>query len=139
MVALMRIEHWELKLDEQIKLYRNQKFEYGVSDCAIFVCSVLKAITGTDYYKQFKGLYSTRMNALKIIAKEGSLTNLVTKTFEIEPLPPKYAMRGDPVLYIDEGTKEECLGICIDHLIIAPREEGLGTFNLLDALHTWNL
>ena len=135
----MRIEHWELKLDKQIKLWQNQQFAYGKSDCAIFVCDVLKAVTGVDYYEEFKGLYSTRVRALKIIAKEGSLANLVTKTFKIEPKPSRYAMRGDPVLYIDKETKEECLGICIGHLIIAPKEEGLGTFDLLDALHTWNL
>ena len=135
----MRVEHWELKLNEQIKLYWNQKFQYGKSDCATFVCHVLKAITGVDYYEQFKGLYSTRVGALKVIAKEGSLADLTTKTFGVEVKAPRYAMRGDPVLYVDKETKEECLGICIGHFVIAPRKEGLGTFNLLNALHTWNV
>lgn len=134
----MRIENWETKLAESIHAHINYHFEYGTSDCGVFACNILKEITGVDYYKGFRSKYKTRKGLLRVIAKEGSLKDLVSKVLQTEPKPPRYAMRGDPVLYVDEISKEECLGICIGHLVIAPKKQGLGTFSLLDSLFTWN-
>lgn len=106
-----KTQGWEKRLSDYIQLVKNQPFERGVHDCALFAGHCADIMTGLDYTSDFKKPYKSKKEAyefLKTLGYDG-LAAIPNKLIG-EPLPsPFYAQRGDGILIEYEG--EEALGI----------------------------
>lgn len=96
----MRPDGWEQRLYESLE---NQgPFVWGQSDCCLFAADAVKAMTGTDPAKEFRGRYKSEKGATRILAKLGGLRKAIGSVMG-EEINPLLAQRGDIVLLNNAG------------------------------------
>ena len=99
-----RVANWESKLNKAIVEMRSKTFEYGVADCALMVCDVVKAITGVDPGDNVRETYDeTTAPNLEETAER------IAIDLNIEEVEPSRARRGDVVLMNVKG--HDVLGV----------------------------
>jgi len=115
--------------------YQRQKaipFEWGVSDCGLFVADVTKLLTGRDPAEDIRGAYDSKVGYKRLMVARGfeSLGDVAAATYP--EIPVAQAKNGDWVFVVNEdGT--ETLGIVCGAQILARAEEGLGIHVLTKA------
>lgn len=103
----MRKHDWPEILTAKIIEWAAVPFEWGKTDCAMFVINVVNAMTDGSIVNRSIGMYETEFGAQRAILKLGdSLESLVGERFG-EPVRPAFAQRGDVVLC------QSNLGICL--------------------------
>lgn len=109
----MRLEGWEGRLAEVIEAARRARYELGVHDCFRVACAAVQALTGEDRWPLFAGRYSSKRQALALLARYGSSFDAAASWFfGSQPLPVPMARQGDVVKFVD-AAGESHLGICI--------------------------
>ena len=98
-----RIEGWEIKLDDFIKSRQNQKFDWGVHDCALFSCDAIREVTGKDVAYFFREKYNDKFSAYKLLQQFGGsgleeTFDKLCKEFDMPEIDMAFAGRGDLVL-----------------------------------------
>jgi len=112
MMRLERISGWESKLGDFISSRVDSPLAWGKNDCCLFACDSIEVITGTDPAEWFRGKYSTKEEAYKLLKEfaGGGLIEVVgrlTKEHSMLQLSsPFYAQRGDLVY----SEVDVCLG-----------------------------
>lgn len=99
---LTRFPNWPERLDAVLR-DNNRPFQWGVNDCALRACDVVLAITGTDVAAEFRGRYTTRVGATRVMRRlyGGNLERVAEKiaaAHGMPEIPPALARRGDVVL-----------------------------------------
>lgn len=114
---LTREHNWELLLHNYIDSKRSVEFAWGVSDCALFVCDGIQAMTGTDVAGEFRGKYSDQAGAVATIKSvtggstvEDAAVYIAQQNAMKEWGGPLYAQRGDAVLF-DTPDQGPALGL----------------------------
>ena len=87
--------------------HKDDKFEWGVSDCCLFVSDYVLEATGHDPASSHRGTYSTEIGAKRSLLKNGTIEESFDEFFERGTFG--FAQRGDVVLYTSELG--ETLGI----------------------------
>ena len=140
----MRQNQWDKKLTAYLKQLAREEFVWGKNDCALFVANCLEILTGVDYAKDYRNLYTTEEGAIKALQDIGQ--GSLKKTFAHlanskgwKPVKPSFAQRGDMVLFVLEGN--HTMGIVhLDGLnIVALGEQGLITRPLEEAQIIWGV
>lgn len=109
---IRRKDNWCTLLDSFIKKRMDSPFKYGFNDCCLYVCDALLKMTETDFAKDFRGKYRTKIGAARFLKKHDGVLGIADKSFKkcnIKRVAPNFAGRGDPVLFQDAG--EDLLGI----------------------------
>lgn len=122
---LTRLNNWPEAFAAALDAVQNEPFEWGKNDCCLFACNIVKAITGTDLARPFRG-YKNRNEAFEVIKSYGGIGKLaesVAQEYGISEINPLKARRGDVCLF-DTG-QGETLGICRGDLVLAPGKEGM--------------
>lgn len=122
----MRFENWPEMLQEQIKHAKLKSFEWGKFDCCLFAADTVYAMTGVDPVAEFRGRYSTRIGAAKLIKAAGGFEAMITAVLG----PPKSILkvsRGDVVLGEVSSLEHlgPVLGVCEGGVSWFVGEEGL--------------
>jgi hypothetical protein len=65
-VILERVENWDRRLVEFVRLMNGQPFEWGRTDCATLVRRGLKTEFGEDVWKGHVGTWKTKRGALGV-------------------------------------------------------------------------
>lgn len=108
-----RLEGWEGRLLAVIEAARHQRYELGQHDCFRVACAAIEALTGVDRWPEWAGRYSTRREALHLIAQYGhSFEHAFSWFFGTEPAGPKLARRGD-ICALATPDGEKHLGVCM--------------------------
>lgn len=96
-MGIVRYYDWPRRLSEYIA--QDVKFIRGYSDCVIYVTDAVRAITGHDMAKKWRGTYNTYEEAMAIIATEfqGNILNPFIDTFGKPHENIFMARRGDVV------------------------------------------
>lgn len=122
--------------------YQDAVFKYGTLDCCLFVCDVIKDQTGKDLAARWRNSYHSETGALRLIARAGSLENLLCQAFgEMKPI---WSVKpGNPVL-IDPSCFESDsihagIGIFDGRKIIALTERGIIELPVLAGRRCWNV
>jgi len=105
----VKLERWENKLYKYIEDNRKKSFKWGKFDCCIFVAGAIKEMTGIDFYKEYKGKYSTEENAyltLYEVSGYKTIIGLLNNLFDKKEL--NMMQRGDIVMKGDKA-----LGVCL--------------------------
>jgi hypothetical protein len=137
----MRVENWSKRLADAIESAREEAFAYGIFDCCIFSFDCAQAITGEDKAAHLRG-YESKADALRIIAKYGSLEAMVSSLLGVEPKHVAFAKRGDLILTtIDEGEEPGAysIGVCDGVRFWVPTLNGLTTRPTLQAIKAWSV
>ena len=112
----MRVESWEIKLNEVIEKTKNkEKFEYGKNDCITFTLQCIEAITGKKVFdKKWKSIKQGKKIIKKL--KKKDLLDIalhIAKENKFNQVDINKAQRGDVLYYKDEYDWDGTLGVCL--------------------------
>jgi len=132
----MMREDWPEILNQCIAAARGKPFVWGQHDCCLWVANTVRAMTGTDHAKEFRGKYTSMRGAHKVLGKKGLSGSLDKKFSRIN-----HPKRGDVVLIPTEITEQplEGLGICLGTTIAMIGEAGLEFLPLSAAAAAWDV
>lgn len=118
----MKTPGWELRLHRLFAARRRTPFAWGSFDCCIFALDAYEACT--ELRPQFEP-YDSALSAERVLASVGGMVALATSTIGSEPIPVKFAQRGDIVLATNAAVWGTALAVCAGHVIYAPNTKGL--------------
>ena len=131
----MRIEGWENRLEELVQSKRNKPFDWADNNCMGFVAQAQKTITGKTDFPEVLDNLKSKNNALKLVLKNGSLTDWVNK--HLEQIPITMARRGD---IVDIETCEgPAMGLCIGPKAVFLGQNGLEYIPLTFLIRAWRV
>ena len=131
MTDLLRLDGWEGRLADVVANAHSQPYRLGQWDCLRFTCSCVHALTGIDFWPEFAGSYTTRLEALRTIASKGKdLGKALTAVLRTDPEGMVHARRGDVVLYRNDDG--EHLGVCFGETVGVLSRSGLLYVSILD-------
>lgn len=96
--AVKRLEGWEARLGALIEEARTRPFAWGTQDCCAFACAAVEAITGQDFYKDFRGRVNGQRDALRALEPFGGVEQAFTRYAGTPVQGWEGARRGDVVL-----------------------------------------
>lgn len=111
---LLRFPDWPERLDAYLRTTREAPFAWGSNDCALRACDAVLAITGVDIAEDFRGRYTTRAGATRVMRRlyGGNLETVAEKIAAARGMAevrPALARRGDVVLF--DSPQGPSLGI----------------------------
>ena len=133
---LKRLPDWEQSLASLIAQRIDQPFAWGINDCVLFAADCIEAMTGVDLASDLRGQWQDQRQALRVIAKQGSLAAAVD-CIGFAHAPPLCAQRGDLVLHRRDGN--DALAICLGDKLTGPSESGLLFFGLENGVRAWRV
>lgn len=100
---LIRKSNWPELLASFLSERETRPFEWGIQDCALFVCDAVLTMTGTDLAADFRGSYSTRLQAARALRSFGcydigQLADMIAVRYAIPEIGVTQAGRGDVIL-----------------------------------------
>ena len=130
------------RLFRAVAARRDRAFQWGVHDCCLFACDVIRDAGGVDYAAPFRGHYRTAAGAARALRRfaGGGLETVAEKITQdngLEEVPPLMAQRGDLIL-VDE-TAGPALGVCLGETFVAAGPAGAVTFPLKRARRAWRV
>jgi hypothetical protein len=135
----MRLEGWEARLAAVLEATRARPYRLGESDCFRLACEAVEALTGRTRWGQFSGLYRTKGQAKRLIAKFGtSFDAAFSWFFEGDPAPVAQARRGDVVKFVDDAG-EAHLGVCVGAEVAVYGPAGLVFVPRSACAHCWRI
>ncbi|HCN87818.1 MAG TPA: hypothetical protein DIT28_01355 [Oxalobacteraceae bacterium] len=102
-MTLRRVAHWQRALRDAVHRH-HAPFAWGTNDCCSFVCDCVLEMTGVDIYAEFRGKYSSELDAQRTMrgacgsAEIEAVAEYVTAKFEMQPVDVYFAQAGDVVL-----------------------------------------
>ena len=92
------------KLEVFLQNCQSKTFVWGKHDCVIFAADAVKAMTGHDLARSYRGLYTNQFEAYEIIARAdglGKITDKECETYGFSKIDhPMKAQRGDLVMIV---------------------------------------
>lgn len=141
---MTRFEDWTVRLDAYLAWIGEESFSYGTHDCALFVCNVVRELTGTDLAKKYRRKYHTKAGAYAALKKfaGGGLEAIAVKIateHDMQEVPVRMAQRGDIVLL--EATEGPTLAVvCLDGThVTAPGPTGLVRWPVEKGRRAWRV
>ena len=134
----MRKQDWPERLDLYIRKAKDKPFKFGKMDCCSFAADAVKVMTDVDIFKQYKGKYKSYKEATKFI--KGHFIRVVDKAMSkngFKQIIPRRAQRGD--VCIVKSGRRNIAGICIGRYVLAPGQNGLLSFSILDVKCAWRI
>lgn len=114
---MKRYSDWETRLLAFLLSRRHTPFAWGGHDCSLFACDAVLAMTGVDIAADFRGTYSTALQAARVIKKfAGSdiiaLAEKRAQEAKLSEIKPLTARRGDIALVRKvDGTALGIIGL----------------------------
>lgn len=105
----MRREDWVERLDAVFRDAQDKPFAWGDFDCCLFAASCVEAALGFDPAGDFRGTYSTRAQAFRLLRGRwgggvGKMMEHMAAAHEWPEVRPLMARRGDVALVMaDDG------------------------------------
>ena len=139
-----RFPDWPERLQRFLERRQEQRFKWGVQDCALFACDAVVEMTGVDLAADFRGQYSTAHSArraIKIFA-HGGLADVAEKVagkHHIAEVEVALAQRGDIALVeMEEGDPfpYALVVVMIGHLV-GPAHRGVERLPLSRIRRVW--
>lgn len=142
---LSRKPDWQSKLQQFLLESVALRFSYGEADCCLFVADAVLAMTGSDIASPYRGMYSSRDEALSLARTETgarSVAAVVASGLERAGLPNidvSLAQRGDVVLI--RRQRDFSLGLISlsGREILALGRQGIVKVPLSRAVSAWHV
>lgn len=142
MTELKRRQDWPSRLSKYLDQASKRKFKWGRHDCILHCFNAVKAMTGTDFAKRYRGTYKNRREAYALIHKKfrKSTDYVFTHHLGQPHFNCNLAKRGDAVRVTLEG--EKIYGIVDDsgrNLAMLDPERGLVRLPIRNAEKIWTV
>lgn len=112
---LKKVDNWRTLLTAHINDHREDYFEWGTHDCALWAANCILIETGVDFAKDIRGTYTTPEGAYKQIIKVfkcHQITEIFQKVFGDE-IHVSACLPGDVVFKRSNmGGFDAIVGIC---------------------------
>lgn len=106
-----------------IEEVREEPLKWGVHDCCIMCAAAAMDLFGhKDLMKQWRGKYSSKEEAIRIMAKAGGLQKLIEKV--LGPMLPPEKLRIGDIAFGDFGDGDS-VALCTGHNVAAVGRRGL--------------
>ncbi len=133
-----RKPNWEIILAQELR--KPRLFEWGVSDCCLFVGDIIKAMTGTDPAQTFRHKYSTSKSAFKELRKQGfngvgELAHKMARKYGYKTVDVNFAQKGDVVCAFFDGR--ESLGVMDGQYGVFVGSAGYVYIEKYDLINAW--
>lgn len=111
---------WPRRLNAYVNSVQRRPFRFGKFDCCIFAAGAVKAMTGTDPMREFRGTYKSEREAMQALRDHGSgsLYHTLRSKFG-NPVPGAHGRRGDVAYH------EGACGIVLGRFALFIGQEGL--------------
>lgn len=128
-IELKRVPRWRAAFDVACDRMRLEPFAWGVNDCAVgLACNMVLALTGVDVGAAYRGRYTTRVGALRVLRREGfeTLGDLTASLLPEWP-HPSMARIGDIVTVPTGSEFGDALGVINGERVFVLMDNGFGT------------
>lgn len=129
--GLTRLPDWRVRLQAYVETVRRRPFEYGETDCAIFVAGAVEAMTGEDHAAAYRGRYSTMAEGLALIDYHDHVAMVAHYLAEIPRSALAQVEVGD-IAVIRSPDGQAALGVVGGARVFCWTEGGLVTISLFD-------
>ncbi|MGT2429239.1 DUF6950 family protein [Cupriavidus basilensis] len=133
---MQRLEDWPTRLAEFIEARHERAFSWGESDCCLFVCDAIEAMTGSDPGARWRGLYTTEKGARRVLRDNGGVDGIATMVLG-PAMPPALAGRGDVVLV--DTPHGGALALCLGGVVGAQGADGIEFMAAGSAKAAWKV
>lgn len=144
---MRRFDDWPERLAGFLQAAAGRPFVWGHSDCCLFACDAVRAMTGEDPAAPFRGRYRSKAGAfaaMRAFVGAGGGQGLIADTAEriardldCREVGPLEAQRGDVVL-TDQGPWQ-ALGICAGARVAIAGLAGVEYQPLANAVRAWRI
>lgn len=111
--AIARRPDWLPRLEAALARARFRPFRWGVQDCCLFPADCVRAMTGVDLARGWRGRYRSLRGALRLLAECGGVEGLAERCAAPYGIPgwpaAAQARRGDVVLLDAQAVAEGLL------------------------------
>ena len=129
----MKKSNWTQALAETIEAAKKRPFSWGKFDCCIFISECVIAQTGVDPMPEFRGHYTTKTGANRVVKKYGGLEAVINSKFK--RITKNELSRGDLVMF--KSPEGLTMGAVFNQ-IWAPTESGVNAVNC-EILACWRV
>jgi hypothetical protein len=144
---MQRKMHWATRAYHEFLLSRaHTPFRWGRHDCALFAADGIRAMTGVDIAKSFRGKYYDEASAIAAIASIAGGTTVAdaaawcAKQHNLPELTfPLKAQRGDLCVFEDSGRLVTGLIHLNGRHIVAAGESGLRRIPITEIVRAWHV
>lgn len=130
---MSRLPDWEARLSAYLSAPGRDCFVWGQSDCALFSCGAIEAMTGKHPFPEFIGAYSDRKGAARALRDLGMGTLHRTFGSRFQSIENSFAKRGDIV------WAHDALGVCIGSFALFLGDEGFIRVPRADFADAWSI
>lgn len=102
---------WQHRLTAYLASIAAAPFEAGRLDCALFTAGAVKAMTGVDHARGWRGKYRSLAKGLKALEAAGHADHVVLAASLYPEVPPIMAQEGDIAVVPADGETGSALGI----------------------------
>jgi len=113
---------------------RVMRFRPGSHDCGMYVAGWVKAATGVDHGKRWRGRYRSMAGLARVMAEDGFASHVDYIASLFPEIPPAMAQVGD--LAVCEGS---AMGIFASDRVFVLRPDGLGHISRMKALRAFKV
>jgi hypothetical protein len=92
---MARKPDWKIRLITYLGEAARKPFQPGKHDCALFAAGAVKAMTGKDFARGYRGRYRTLKGGLKTLQKAGFADHIALAASLLEDIPVSFAGPGD--------------------------------------------
>lgn len=94
---IQRMEGWEHRLSDFLRVREKMPFQWGVHDCMLFAGDAIEAITNVDFCARYRGKYSNGREAKQLVNEwhGGIISNIFYEHLGDALGYPLKARRGD--------------------------------------------
>lgn len=133
-----RVDGWHKRFEQAVDEVKRRPFDWSRQhDCGLgFVVHIVKAISGVDHGRGFRGKYRSSRGALLVMKRAGfdDLSDMAASRLGSEnEIHPSQARMGDVVAFADDSPFKCALGICNGERSLVLRPDGMGTLLTLSA------
>lgn len=139
-MTLTRLPDWRSRLEKALDAITYLPFEWGSHDCGPSLAGrVVYAVTGEDVAAPWRGRYSTRAGALKVMRSAGfdNLGDLVAST--LPEIHPSRARVGDLAAFPMDTPFGFALGVVTGERVHVLKAECIGTVGLLQCTRAFKV
>lgn len=135
---------WPTRLHGFLESRRRTPFAWGTNDCCLFVADGVLAMTGVDIAASFRGKYHDETSCTALLAGMGyaSISAMLAPelaSWQLAPIRPSFAQRGDIVAYDMEGEPALALVSLDGGYARGVGERGLSVLPTLQAVKAWRV
>ena len=132
----MRLPDWRQRLIDHVVETAAEPFAPGKHDCALAAANAVKAMTGKDFARGFRG-YKTIAGGMKKLKAAGYEDHIALAAEHFEEIPPAMAQVGD--IAVVQGDGGLALAIVQGELIYVAAPGGRALVPLTSALRAFRV